>query len=403
MPGTKIATLGGPFTPARLLAQEILRNGRSLDLAEWSFHDSDARRLDTVAEAVEPLVREAGNPFRFRLSANRDEALSEADFVLAWADTGGEAALREDRLLCSRWRQAGQETGGVTAMACALRNIPPLLSVADAMRRCCPDAWMISTGEPAGMLVEALQRRVPGVRTVGLSNGPVGYQAMTAELLGLDDHHEVFLDYVGLNHLAWVRGARVGGRDVWRTVVGDQLGTGTRDFVVRLGMVWDYYLNDYRRDTRGAAAGRSDKDSWHDVDDPAEDNRTGPHLVDAALLLVRTTLLDTGGTQIVNTRHNGALEDVPADWVLELPCRISRHRAEPLRARPLPVFAAGLLRIVKSFELLVVEAACTGDRSAAMAALIAHPLGPDVDHAMEVLEDMLETHRPFLPQFHKDT
>jgi 6-phospho-beta-glucosidase len=51
--------------------------------------------------------------------------------------------------------------------------------------------------------------------------------------------------------------------------------------------------------------------------------------------------------------------------------------------------------------MLTVEAAVHGDRNAAFQALLTHPLGPKADKIPEVLEDMLEINRPFLPQFWK--
>jgi 6-phospho-beta-glucosidase len=54
------------------------------------------------------------------------------------------------------------------------------------------------------------------------------------------------------------------------------------------------------------------------------------------------------------------------------------------------------------YELLTVEAAVHGDLRAAYQALLAHPLGPDADHVQDVLVDMLETNRAYLPQFFKE-
>jgi 6-phospho-beta-glucosidase len=58
-----------------------------------------------------------------------------------------------------------------------------------------------------------------------------------------------------------------------------------------------------------------------------------------------------------------------------------------------------LIAQVKSFELLTVEAAVHGDREAAYQALLAHPLGPSADRVQAVLDDLLETHRDYLPLF----
>ena len=60
---------------------------------------------------------------------------------------------------------------------------------------------------------------------------------------------------------------------------------------------------------------------------------------------------------------------------------------------------AGLVAQIKAFELLTVEAAVHGDRQAAYQALLAHPLGPSADRVQTVLDDLLETNRPYLPQF----
>jgi 6-phospho-beta-glucosidase len=51
------------------------------------------------------------------------------------------------------------------------------------------------------------------------------------------------------------------------------------------------------------------------------------------------------------------------------------------------------------YELLAVEAAVHGDRNAAYQAMLAHPLGPAADKVEEVLQDLLQTNRQWLPQF----
>jgi 6-phospho-beta-glucosidase len=58
-----------------------------------------------------------------------------------------------------------------------------------------------------------------------------------------------------------------------------------------------------------------------------------------------------------------------------------------------------LIAQIKSYEQLTVAAAVHGDRQAAYQALLAHPLGPAADKVREVLEDMLVTHRQYLPNF----
>jgi 6-phospho-beta-glucosidase len=108
---------------------------------------------------------------------------------------------------------------------------------------------------------------------------------------------------------------------------------------------------------------------------------------------------DLGQVHVVNVRHNGAVEGMPADWVVELPARVHRNGIEPIPAPNLPMAEFGLVSAVKMYELLTVEAAVHGDRKAAYEALLVNPLGPKADKVQAVLDDMLETNKAHLPQF----
>ena len=93
------------------------------------------------------------------------------------------------------------------------------------------------------------------------------------------------------------------------------------------------------------------------------------------------------------------MKEYPSDWVLEIPAKVDRNGIHPLPSPPLPVACFGLISQIKMYELLTVEAAVHGDRNAAYQALLTHPLRPTADKVEEVLEDMLEANKQWLPQF----
>jgi 6-phospho-beta-glucosidase len=84
---------------------------------------------------------------------------------------------------------------------------------------------------------------------------------------------------------------------------------------------------------------------------------------------------------------------------MELPCTVGRSGITPLPTEPLHPAVAGLVAAVKAYELLTVEAAVHGDREAAYQALLANPLGPEVEQAQALLDEMLAINKPYLPQF----
>ena len=80
-------------------------------------------------------------------------------------------------------------------------------------------------------------------------------------------------------------------------------------------------------------------------------------------------------------------------------CVIGANGPRPLAVGPLRPELRGLLQQVKAYEELTIQAALTGDRGAAVQALLANPLVPSFRVAKAVLDDLLEAHAEHLPQF----
>jgi 6-phospho-beta-glucosidase len=234
------------------------------------------------------------------------------------------------------------------------------------------------------------------------------------------------LNTLGLNHLSWHRGFTLDGEDIWPQVLEASLRELRSDpepewdprTIEMLGMLPNYYLQYfYHTDrklreqhkwppSRGEQVMEIEKDLLSQYADPALTEppeelmlRGGAYYSTVATQLLNAHYNNLGETHVVNTAHAGAVKGWPQDWVLEMPCRVDRSGIHPLPAEPLPPVCYGLLAQLKAYELLTVEAAVHGDRTAAYQALLAHPLGPKADQVQAVLEDMLETNRAYLPQF----
>jgi 6-phospho-beta-glucosidase len=312
-------------------------------------------------------------------------------------------------------------------MANALRTIPVVVDIAEGMQRLAPGALLVNFANPAGLVVEALSRYVPHVTAVGLCNAPITAKMGLLELWGVPcDPRTANLDTLGLNHLSWHRGLTVEGQDVWPEVLAEALAR-LRDesqpewapsLVEALGAIPNYYLHYYYHTGQRLAAqqewppSRAEEVMAIEADllaQYAEEGRSAPppglmqrggaYYSTAAAELIEAHFQDLGEVHVLNVPHGGAVPGWPEDWVLEMPCRVSRAGIEPLPAEPLPAACSGLVAQVKAYELLTVEAAVHGDRRAAYLALLAHPLGPSSDRIEAVLDDLLQTHRPFLPRF----
>ena len=126
--------------------------------------------------------------------------------------------------------------------------------------------------------------------------------------------------------------------------------------------------------------------------------RGGAYYSTVATQLLNAHYNDLNEKHVLNVANQGAVKEWPADWVLEMPAMVSKDGIKPVSADPLPPVCFGLIAQVKAYELYTVEAAVNGDRDAAFQALLAHPLGPEADQIPDVIEDLLSTHRRYLPR-----
>ncbi|GAB4571554.1 MAG: 6-phospho-beta-glucosidase [Anaerolineae bacterium] len=421
----KVTVIGGGSTYTPELVSGFLRFHAAFPITELALMDIDAERLEIVGGFAQRMVAARGTPFRVTLHTNRRAAVEGASYVTTQLRVGHMAARREDEYLGRRWGLVGQETTGVGGFAKALRTIPVLLALAEEMRQVAPGAPLVNFTNPSGLVTQALRTYAPDINSIGLCNIPIGYRMRVAQEFQVAPER-VEIDMLGLNHLTWFRGAKVDGEDVWPAVFKLYLKAQEESddpyippAVMRAqGMIPSYYLKYFYRTphvvrqqekwppSRAEQVMAIERDLLAKYADPALtdpppelEKRGGAYYSTAAVQLLQSMHNDDGMTHVVNVPNNGAVAGWPEDWVLELPCRVDAAGAHPLPADPLPEPMAGLVHQVKSYELLAARAAVTGDRDAALLALIANPLGPDADRAPEVLEDLIRTHADYLPQF----
>jgi 6-phospho-beta-glucosidase len=340
--------------------------------------------------------------------------------VLIQLRVGGQAARLVDETLPPRFGTIGQETTGAGGFAKALRTVPVVLELAERVtRRSASGAWIVDFTNPVGIVTQALLD--DGHRAIGLCNVAIGIQRRMAERYGVEPER-VELEHVGLNHLSWVRAVRVDGVDRLPELL-DHDGDGARDmgFPVELLRALRalpsyylryYYLHDAMLAEQKQGHSRAEevigiearllemyRDPELDVKPALLAHRGGAFYSEAAAQLMASLHDGAGDVQVVDTRNQGALPDLPDDAVVEVPARIDRDGAHPVSLGPLPPEMRGLIQQVKAYEELTIRAARTGDRDVALRALMANPLVGRWQVAAPLLDALLDANREHLPRF----
>lgn len=421
---------------------------------ELVLYDVDPGRLAAINAVLASFAAQqppgAALP-AVRATTSLADALTGTDLVFAAIRPGGTAGRIADERVALDLGLLGQETTGAGGISYALRSIPRMLELAAQMRRLCPDAWLLNFTNPAGMVTEAL---VPllGRKVVGIcdSAGGLVHRAAHAAGVALPEGRLDGVGYYGLNHLGWLYRLESGGRDALPGLLADAGALAgfeegrlfPQPFLADLGYLPNEYLYYYYETgralagirsapaTRGesidrqqtglyprlAAAGpgayrlwdaarRSREEGYLAEARPAGERRDETDLAgggyERVALAVMRALSGGGAAELIlntpnRTADSGAgdpaIPGLPADAVVEIPCRVTPDGVVPLpQERPAPAQLA-LLRRVKDVERLVVtatgrEAGTTGAgrREAALAAFAGHPLVGSWDLAARLL------------------
>jgi 6-phospho-beta-glucosidase len=428
----KVAVVGGGSTYTPELTNGFLSRLEKFPINELWLMDIDRERLDVVGGFARRMLETKGSPFKIILTGDQRAAVSDADYVITQLRVGHMQARKRDEYLGLHHGLIGQETTGVGGMSKALRTIPVILQVARDMQGLAkPGALLVNFTNPAGLITQAVSEYAKETPSVGVCNVPITTVMHIIE--GLEqaagqkiDPGRVVLKTLGLNHLSWHYGFTVDGFDIWPQVIQAYMDKLKKEehpeWEVRtlevLQMIPNSYLQYFYHTDRKLREQASwppsraeevmevEKKLLQEYADPGLKElpaelmkRGGAYYSTMAIQLLNAHYNDLGETHVVNVRNNDAVKEWPAEWVLEIPSRVGKSGIHPITTEPLPPSCFGLISAVKAYELLTVEAAVHGNRDAAYQALLVHPLGPKADKVQAVLDDMLETHREYLPQF----
>lgn len=439
MDGIKIVTIGGGSSYTPELVEGFIKRYDKLPVRElWLVDIEEGRhKLEAVGALAQRMVEKAGVPMKVILSYDRREALKDADYVTTQMRVGLlDARIKDERIPLSHG-MIGQETNGAAGMFKAFRTIPVILDIVNDMKELCPNAWMINFTNPAGMITEAVLRYTDFKKVIGLCNVPVNMVNGFARLLNVDPDR-VTMEISGLNHHIFATDIFVDGKSVLEDILEIYQHIDAKDaismknfstlpfsggFIRGLHCIpcpyHNYYfftkeqleeeLEEFKEGrVRGEVVKKVEDELFELYKDPnlnikpkQLEQRGGARYSDAACNLICSLYNDTGDIQYVNVKNNGAISNLPEDSAVEIACIITGGGPKPIAVGELKPQINGTIQTIKTFERLVCEAAVTGNRDLAVTALNMNPLCTSDNLANIVIDELMEAHKKYLPQFFK--
>lgn len=454
----KLTIIGGGGIRAPLVIKSAIRRAGTINLDEICLMDIDEEQLQIIGRICQFTAQAEGSKINVSLTTDANRALTDADYVITTIRVGKEMGRVMDERIALSHHVLGQETTGPGGFAMAMRSIPAITKYAELMTKLCPRAWMFNFTNPAGLVTQAL--RDSGFdRIIGICDGANASQHWAAKYLGVSSariQSEVF----GLNHLSWSRSILLDGEEKIPDLLADLKFLAESDLrvfepeLIQLQKLW---LNEYlyyyhyadkalnsilsEKHTRGEEVLTLNKELLEKLSEinpyqhPAAAmkaywaynerrgatymnyaNPTGPSMEEADKKVFDGSENETfsegyagvaldiveafeSGKQIqmaLNIPNAGAMNCVSHQDVVEVSCKVSREGIFPLSIGDVPPAQEVLIRTVKQYERLTVEAIRTRSIKAAYQALMAHPLVLSYSLAKTLVDEYLVAHAEYV-------
>jgi len=452
---------GGVRTP--LVIESVLALKSRISLTALCLMDIDSERLDLIRMVSEIRLKDAQPGFELSWTTNAEQAIKDSDFIVTTFRQGGIASRVIDEQVPLKYGVLGQETTGPGGFAMAMRTIPIVLDYLELIRKLAPKAWLLNFTNPAGIITEAVTRIAGYERAVGICDNPSAMERDIAAHFGLP-LDRIFFEYYGLNHLGWMSGVYLEGRNKVPELIEEIKNHGAPwhwlpfhpDLIEALEVLPNEYLLFYYYTQRAVEnllkAGQSRAQQiqpfvdelYHslkqiqeegsdlvrtmDAYEHYQDQRHGTYMTletgeahheeetkededfmesaaegysGVMLRLIEALTQKAEATRIIlNVPNKGVLPSMANDDVVEVTCYVCDGMIRPFAMGPIPDHALGLMKRVKAYERLTIQAAVEGSYSLAVKALAFHPLVPSYEIAKLILDDYIVQHGNYFPELH---
>ena len=436
----KIALVGAAGARTPLIVHGLAGLGRNVPLQELALWDPDEQRLRLMERVAAAMAKRGGLGASLKAYPDPAHALEGADYIITSIRVGGIDARVKDETIALAHGLVGQETVGAGGFACAMRNLTAMLEYAHIIERVAPRATVINFTNPVGIISQGLLNH-SSVNVLGVCDTPLETFEAIANTVGRNPF-QLHFDYLGLNHLGWVRSIRdEGGAELLPGILASpellrkcyRHGLFPPEFLQHLGLLPTEYLYFYyfprqayentkrSGQSRGQAIAtmnqrlfqklaqapesqlvniyedylRERNASYFSIEATAgERQKQSQELYSEfsgyeriALMVLQGLQADTPSLIPLTVRNGSALGDLATDDAVELPCSVSSQGVQVESVGCAPAVVRSLLQQVKEYERLTVRACVEHSKEIALTALEKNPLVSKKEVAQQVLTE----------------
>ena len=430
-----IAGSGSTRTPGVFIS--LMDKKATFPVKRVVMYDIDSERQEKIAALVRIVLKDANSDIELITTTDPKTAFTGADYVFTQIRAGGMECREWDEKIPLRYGCVGQETCGAGGFAYGMRSIRPMLELVELVEKYAPSAWILNYSNPASIVAEALRHAKPNSRVINICDMPVGIEKAVGQAIGIDRKY-FEPHYFGINHFGWYT-------HIYHTETGEDLLPMIREKIIGEGIAplkdpkteksWfetygmltkmmelfpEYLPNTYMQyylfpdkvveksdpnwtRTNEIAVGREQR-IWEAATTALERgtfeglniqfSAHGEFIID----LAESLALNKKTRFLLITENNGAIPNLPADAMVEIPARLGVNGMEPVARGPIPLFYQGLIMAQLCAEKLLVEAYFENSYQKALQAFTLNKTVPSAAAAKLILDDLIVANKGFWPE-----
>lgn len=430
-----IAGAGSTYTPG--IINTMLLNHQQFPVSEIRLYDIDEAKNERSKAIIEYLIAKSEFDIEVMATTNPKEAFEGTDYIFAQIRAGGLEMREHDEKIPLKYGLIGQETCGVGGFSYALRSMKGFLKMMDDIVKYAPEAWVLNYTNPETIISEAVSRKYPKAKIINACDMVISIEKTLADIYNYK-HEDWIVTYYGLNHFGWFKSIfdRKERREIMPEIIDRALTEGVwlnegddswKETYRNIGKMisyfpdaipnnyLEYYLMpdekvkkanpDYTRanyvmDNRiqymenfYTSIKNNDQKSLENYQ--MENEVHGQYIIGIAISLHN----DLSERFNLIVKNQGAIPNLRADAVVEVPCYVNASGVVPISLRePISDFHKGLMEAQVASEKLLVDAFFENSYLKALQAFTLNQSVPSMIVAKQVLDDMIEVNGDQWPE-----
>ena len=391
-------------------------------------------RAQRVESYVKRIIAQNGLKATITSTADRLEALVDADFVITTIKVGGSKAFQADFEIPKKYGidVCVGECVGPGGVFRGLRTIPAMVDIVSDVQQVCPKAVLLNYVNPMAMICMAIGKTT-NLSFAGLCHGTQTTLDLISRYVGVKKEEINFLA-AGINHMAWFLKIEKDGKDLYplfRENIEKPEYYMNEKVRAEVARHFGYFmtestghLSDYLPWFRKNAAALAEY-----CDQPGLGGETGfsyafqkmmeekfsatdflqyesgklePRGVDYCSWVLEALTTGKYFRFQGNVMNRGYIANLPENCCVEVPVFADGNGLHPTSVGALPAALAAINQSNVTVQTLAVEAALTGDPELAVAAIAMDPLTSSVLTLKQIRDmtiELFDAEQQFLPQF----